>query len=66
MNSPQTCPQCGATFACDIANGKTHCWCMELPSIPKEITAQTAGVSVGCLCPDCLKALALTIGDKNT
>jgi hypothetical protein len=31
---------------------------MDLPSIPKEITAKTAGMSEGCLCPNCLKELA--------
>jgi hypothetical protein len=31
---------------------------MELPPIPKEITAKMAGMSEGCLCPNCLKELA--------
>jgi len=65
MSTSQICPQCGTTFGCDIAQGKTHCWCMELPAIPKDITAKTAGLSEGCLCPACLKELAQSVGHKN-
>jgi hypothetical protein len=38
---------------------------MELPAIPKDITAKTAGLSEGCLCPACLKELAQSVGHKN-
>jgi len=58
MSTSQTCPKCGTTFTCGVAQGESHCWCMDLPSIPKEITAKTAGMSEGCLCPNCLKELA--------
>ncbi|MFM8761120.1 MAG: cysteine-rich CWC family protein [Polynucleobacter victoriensis] len=62
MSTVQTCPKCSTTFTCGVAQGQSHCWCMDLPTIPKEIISQeiskTGGDPEGCLCPACLKALA--------
>ncbi len=51
-NKPQkTCSQCHHNMICDIQQGKSTCWCFELPNImPVE---ETTG---GCLCRECLES----------
>ncbi|MFH0882083.1 MAG: cysteine-rich CWC family protein [bacterium] len=48
------CPKCGKTFICDIAAGKSTCWCFKLPQNMK--VPQTSDTP--CLCPTCLSNLA--------
>jgi hypothetical protein len=53
----ETCIECGGTFGCGGAEGKTSCWCAELPMVMPVGDA-------GCLCPECLKAeIARRVGD---
>lgn len=45
------CARCGAEFGCGMSEGKSTCWCAELPAVlpvPKEGEG-------ACLCPNCLK-----------
>ena len=42
------CTRCELQFQCDIALGKSHCWCMDLPLV---LPVRDA---VGCMCPNCL------------
>jgi hypothetical protein len=49
---PDTCPRCGAAFACGIGTGS--CWCAQLPplaALPEDLPA-------ACLCPACLRELS--------
>lgn len=51
------CARCGAVFGCGNLEGKTSCWCAELPAV-MPVTGE------GCLCPKCLKAeVAKRVGD---
>jgi hypothetical protein len=53
----ETCTACGETFGCGGAEGKTSCWCAELPAV-MPLTDD------GCLCPKCLKKeLTSRVGD---
>src|SRR4051794_18358058 len=53
----ESCSACGEKFGCGGAEGKSSCWCAELPAV-LPVTGD------GCLCPKCLKAeLASRIGD---
>ncbi len=45
----QPCSNCHQQFHCEIAQGKDHCWCMNLPAI-LPVRAQA-----GCLCVECLQ-----------
>lgn len=45
----QPCSNCRQQFRCEIALGKDHCWCMNLPAI-LPIRAEA-----GCLCEQCLQ-----------
>ncbi|RPH60759.1 MAG: hypothetical protein EHM83_13980 [Burkholderiales bacterium] len=49
--SPDTCPRCGARFACGIDTGR--CWCASLPAL----AALPPDLPAACLCPACLDAL---------
>jgi len=51
--SIETCPRCGASFACGVASG--HCWCAQLPPL----AALPAHAQTSCLCPACLRELTL-------
>lgn len=53
----ETCAACGEGFGCGNVEGKTSCWCSELPAVmPVE--------GKGCLCPKCLKTeIARRVGD---
>jgi hypothetical protein len=45
------CARCGAEFCCGMTEGKSSCWCAELPAVmpvPKEGEG-------ACLCPSCLR-----------
>ncbi|WP_087463493.1 cysteine-rich CWC family protein [Oleiphilus messinensis] len=44
------CPECGTAVKCDIAAGKSQCWCFELPSI-----ALPSDQKAACLCKPCLE-----------
>jgi hypothetical protein len=46
----QSCPNCQTSFACDLAQGKDHCWCMKLPAIMPVCSTSS------CLCEQCLQA----------
>ncbi|MCX7175555.1 MAG: cysteine-rich CWC family protein [Proteobacteria bacterium] len=50
--SPNTCPRCGATFACGMQTGSEPCWCTELPALHLSRDQVSA-----CYCPACLKQL---------
>ena len=45
----QICPSCQGSFECDLAQGKDHCWCMELPAV-LPVCAEAK-----CLCEYCLR-----------
>ena len=55
-----TCARCGTAFDCGSAAG--HCWCFDenyrLPLPPE-------GSAEDCLCPQCLKALAVSMRQKE-
>lgn len=53
----ETCAACGELFGCGNVEGKTSCWCADLPAVmPVE--------GAGCLCPKCLKAeISRRVGD---
>lgn len=49
--------RCGAVFGCGGAEGKTSCWCADIPPV-MPVSDE------GCLCPRCLKAEVLKrVGD---
>ncbi|MFA6312377.1 MAG: cysteine-rich CWC family protein [Sterolibacterium sp.] len=50
--STNTCPRCGAIFACGMQTGQEPCWCAELPVL--KVKADQAS---SCYCPACLKQL---------
>ena len=53
----EKCVACGESFGCGNVEGKTSCWCAELPAV-MPLTDE------GCLCPKCLKAEILRrVGD---
>ncbi len=51
--STDSCPRCGARFACGMATGR--CWCAALPLL----APLPAGLPPACLCPACLKELSM-------
>jgi hypothetical protein len=57
---PLTCQRCGTAFACGSAAGT--CWCFDedfkLPMPPADSAAD-------CLCPDCLRAYALSLNRQK-
>ena len=48
-DSMQVCPGCHHEFVCDLAQGKSRCWCMNLPAV------LPACDGAKCLCEECLK-----------
>jgi hypothetical protein len=50
------CPRCGASFTCGAA-GPGPCACAGI-ALGAALTAQLRQQYAGCLCPDCLRALA--------
>jgi len=53
----ETCAACGETFGCGNVEGKTSCWCADLPAV-----MPVSGDE--CLCPKCLKAeISRRVGD---
>ncbi len=53
----ETCSECGESFGCGNVEGKTSCWCADLPAVMPVTDA-------GCLCPKCLKAeITRRVGD---
>lgn len=53
----ESCAACGETFGCGGAEGKSACWCAELPAVMPVSEA-------GCLCPPCLEAeIVRRVGD---
>jgi len=44
------CEACGRAFVCDIAAGKSQCWCFHLPAVMPVKDADG-----DCLCETCLK-----------
>ncbi|MCP5161292.1 MAG: cysteine-rich CWC family protein [Hahellaceae bacterium] len=53
--SSQYCVRCGAPMRCEISEGKSTCWCFNLPSSGLS-TADVADAQ-GCLCKECLSQL---------
>lgn len=49
-NSPVThnCPNCSAPVRCDVARGKSHCWCFGIQAKEQEHGDV-------CICAACLK-----------
>lgn len=44
------CSECGASFTCEYALGKEHCWCStNFPAV-----MPMKNVERDCLCPTCL------------
>lgn len=56
------CPRCGGTVACGAAQG--HCACFGL-ALGEALRADLAARYRGCLCLDCLGALASTQGPAS-
>ena len=53
----EKCVACGETFGCGNVEGKTSCWCADLPAV-MPVTDE------GCLCPKCLRAeITRRVGD---
>ena len=53
----EKCIACGEEFGCGGAEGKSSCWCADLPTVMPVTDA-------GCLCPKCLKAeVTRRVGD---
>jgi len=50
VNTHQECAKCGQFYQCGAEQGKSTCWCFELPP-----SALPVGDGVKCLCPSCLK-----------
>lgn len=49
-NHNTSCPNCRAEFTCEIAAGKDHCWCFDLPRAAYvDLSAIDA-----CRCPECV------------
>ena len=44
--------KCGKEFSCNIQEGKTNCWCMDLPYLLAEYLPDKVGKD--CLCYDCV------------
>lgn len=45
----QCCSRCGNKFECGHEQGKSTCWCFELPHVIPVDQAEH------CLCPECLQ-----------
>jgi hypothetical protein len=54
---PARCPLCGEANACEIAAGRTTCWCFEAP-VPAGVLARVppAAQGVACVCRRCAKS----------
>nr|WP_202436427.1 cysteine-rich CWC family protein [Vibrio eleionomae] len=48
--STHTCPSCGKPAQCDIAAGKSTCWCFSVEEREPMLGLETES----CLCRDCL------------
>ncbi len=46
------CSLCGLGFDCGASDTRTPCWCVALPSLPRQALGQSAQT---CFCPDCLR-----------
>ena len=57
MTAPteSACARCGRAFGCGAGTG--DCWCAELV-LDAEASRRIEASYDGCLCPDCLRALA--------
>ncbi len=51
------CPRCGATFTCGAAVGASTCACGTVP-LDAAALAAIGSRYRGCLCLDCLRAIA--------
>jgi hypothetical protein len=51
---PSRCPLCGKPNECEIAEGKTSCWCFD-EVIPVEVLERIPpeAQSVACVCKEC-------------
>ncbi|MBS4058680.1 MAG: cysteine-rich CWC family protein [Bacteroidetes bacterium] len=58
---PEKCPRCGNDFHCSKS---ARCWCYAV-SIEVSLLEQIQEKWAGCLCPDCLKALAKKSRDEG-
>lgn len=47
----ERCARCGAEFGCGMKEGKSSCWCAELPAV-MPVPPEGEGA---CLCPQCLQ-----------
>ncbi len=56
------CPRCGGPFRCGAADA-TPCACTGL-SLSPALLADLGKVYSGCLCLDCLRALAATVAPQ--
>ena len=53
------CARCGAEFGCTLGG---PCWCSDEDF---QLPMDAAGEGVDCLCPTCLRALALELKSKR-
>ena len=56
-SAPDRCPRCGGAFRCGIG-GPGPCACTTVTLSPAQLAALAARYPGGCLCLDCLQALA--------
>ncbi len=51
---PARCPLCGEPNACELAGGRTRCWCFETP-VPAETLARVPAEArdLACVCRPC-------------
>ncbi|MFQ6574409.1 cysteine-rich CWC family protein [Pseudomonas sp. UM16] len=61
MNNPQSCPACGASNRCSLADPRTAaqaCWCYSVSIAPEVIEALPGEQrNKACLCPACAQVL---------
>ncbi len=51
---PDRCPACGKDNRCEMARGKSQCWCFEMSVSPNVINnLSEEDVGVACLCSNC-------------
>jgi hypothetical protein len=53
-DSTHNCPQCGQPLTCEIANGKSDCWCFQIEA---KTNASEVSENEQCLCLECLNSL---------
>ena len=58
---PERCPLCGEANDCQVAAGRTRCWCFET-RVPPELLARVPpeAQGVACVCRRCVGRATVT------